>query len=315
MNKPTSVPLARVLSEPPLPLARRMSQRFNWLFCLLWICVGSTLYAQTPDAAGMQRLYQNLRPRLAQSPMREGLILDSSESSKRTSGDIYAVLNVPLLRLEQVNRDPVRWCEILLLLSNSKNCTVGTVSADDSAPLLMLQIGTKNPQNLASTTPIDFNFLSSKPQAPVLETRLTSGTGPMGTKDDTLRINAIALNADQSFIHLHYSSRSSMAGRFATALYLQTLGRGKVGFSVAPESTGLVGGVRGIIERNAMRYFLGLGCALQFVAVEVPVQRFDQMAACWYDATELYPIQLYEMTRQDYLDMKRIEFLRTAPKR
>ena len=292
-----------------------MFQRFNWLFFLFWMCVGSTLYAQTPDAAAMQRVYQSLRPRLAQNPMREGLVLDSSESSKRTSGDVYAVLNVPLPRLEQVNRDPVRWCEILLLLSNSKNCTVGTANTDDRAPLLMLQIGTKGPQDLASTTSMDFSFSSSKPQALVLETRLTSGTGPMGTKDGMLRLNAIALNADQAFIHLHYSYRSSIAGRFATELYLQTLGLGKVGFSVASESTGLVGGVRGIIERNTMRYFLGLGCALQFIAVEVPVQRFGQMAACWYDATELYPIQLYEMTRQDYLDMKRLEFLRTAPKR
>lgn len=263
----------------------------------------------------MQRLYQSLRPRLAQSPMREGLVLDSSESSERTSGEIYAVLNVPLPRLEQVNRDPVRWCEILLLLSNSKNCTVGTVSMDDSTPVLMLQIGTKGPQDLASTTPMDFHFSSSKPQAPVLETLLTSSTGPMGTKDGMLRLNAIALNADQAFIHLHYSYRSSMAGRFATELYLQTLGRGKVGFSVAPESAGLVGGVRGIIERNTMRYFLSLDCALQWVAVDASAQRFGQMAACWYDATTRYPIQLYEMTRQDYLDMKGLEFLRAAPKR
>jgi len=292
-----------------------MFQRFTWLFCLLWMCVGSSLYAQTPDAAAMQRLYQSLRLRLAQNPMREGLVLDSSEFSNRTSGDIYAVLNAPLPRLEQVNRDPVRWCEILLLLSNSKNCTVGTASTDGGAPLLMLQIGTKGPQDLASTTPMNFSFSSSKPPALVLETRLTFDTGPMGTNDGMLRLNAIALNADQAFIHLHYSYRSSMAGRFAAELYLQTLGRGKVGFSVAPESTDLVGGVRGIIERNTMRYFLGLGCALQFVAVEVAVQRFGQMAACWYDATELYPIQLYEMTRQDYLAMKRLEFLRTTPKR
>ena len=260
----------------------------------------------------MQQMYQNLRPRLAQSPLRGGLVLDSSESSDRTNGDIYAVMDVALQRLEQINRDPVRWCEILLLMSNSKNCTSGI---DRNSPVLLLQMGTKGPQELSSTMAMDFHFSSSKVQAPVLETLLSSSTGPMGTKDGTLRLRAISLPGDQAFIHLHYSYRSSMAGRFATEMYLQTLGRGKVGFSTEAGSEHLVGGVRGIIERNTMRYFIALGCALQFSATELPAHRFSRMTACWYDETQRYPVQLYEMPRADYLDMKRAEYARPADKR
>ncbi len=290
-----------------------MMHRSVWLSLLvLWLCAWPALQAQTLDAGDMQRMYQSLRNRLAQSPLRRGLVLDSSESSDRTSGDIYAVLDVTLPRLEQINRDPVRWCEILLLLSNAKNCTAGS---DGGNPALLLQMGTKGPQDLSTTTAMDFRFSSTKAQASVLETLLSANSGPMGTQDGTLRLRAIALPAEQAFIHLHYSYRSSMTGRFATEVYLQTLGRGKVGFSTEPGTGNFVAGVRGIIERNTMRYFMGLGCAMQFAATEVPAQRFGQMAACWYDETQHYPVQLYEMPRAEYLDMKRAEYARPASRR
>ena len=268
----------------------------------------------------MQQLYQSMRPRMVPSPFGRALALDSTETDQRINGDIYAVLDVSLPRLEVVNRDSVRWCEVLLLISNTKNCAVGEAQG---APTLLLRMGTKGPQNLGSTTPMNFRFASSVAKAQVLETLLKSDTGPMGTKDGMLRLRAIALGADTSFMHLHYSYSTSFAGRLATEVYLQTLGRGKVGFSkdapdlaqrMPPAEGPFVGGVRGIVERNTMRYFLGLSCALQFASNDTPAQRFAQMAPCWYDETERYPLQLHEMPRQDYLDMKRAEYARAAPR-
>jgi len=286
---------------------------------LLYLCALLAAQAQSADMRAdmganldeMQGLYRSLQPRLAQSPFQRELVLDSNEASERLSGDIYATLDAPLANLELVNRSPLRWCEILLLLSNTKSCVVGR---QNDAPALQMRMGTKGPQALASTTPMNFKFETSAPQAAVLETHLSSATGPMGTKDGTLRVQAIALGPHKSFIHLHYSYSSSLAGRLATGVYLQTLGRGKVGFSKEqaeasrPADAHWVGGVRGIIERNTMRYFMGLSCALQFAGTEAPTQRFAQMAPCWYDDTERYPQQLHEMGRQDYLDMKRAEY-------
>ena len=278
---------------------------------LFYLCALLAAQAQGADLGEMQSLYRSLQPRLAQSPFQRELALDSTEASERLSGDIYATLDAPLANLELVNRSPLRWCEILLLLSNTKSCVVGR---QDEAPSLQMRMGTKGPQALATTTPMNFKFETSAPQATVLETRLSSNSGPMGTKDGKLRVQAIAVGPNKSFIHLHYSYSSSLAGRLATGVYLQTLGRGKVGFSKEqaeasrPADAHWVGGVRGIIERNTMRYFMGLSCALQFAGTEAPTQRFAQMAPCWYDDTERYPQQLHEMGRQDYLDMKRAEY-------
>lgn len=274
--------------------------------------------AQGADLGEMQSLYRSLQPRLAQSPFQRELALDSTEASERLSGDIYATLDAPLANLELVNRSPLRWCEILLLLSNTKSCVVGR---QDEAPSLQMRMGTKGPQALATTTPMNFKFETSAPQATVLETHLSSNSGPMGTKDGKLRVQAIAVGPNKSFIHLHYSYSSSLAGRLATGVYLQTLGRGKVGFSKEqaeasrPADAHWVGGVRGIIERNTMRYFMGLSCGLQFAGTDAPAQRFAQMAPCWYDDTERYPQQLREMARQEYLDMKGAEYARDASRR
>lgn len=271
-------------------------------------------HAQSTDQGEMQSLYRSLQPRLAQSPFQRELVLDSTESAERLSGDIYATLDAPLASLELVNRSPQRWCEILLLISNTKSCIVGH---QDEAPSLQMRMGTKGPQAVASTTPMDFRFETSAPRAAVLETHLSSATGPMGTKDGTLRVQAIALSPQKSFIHLHYSYRSSLAGRLATGVYLQTLGRGKVGFSKEnapsteasrPADAHFVGGLRGIIERNTMRYFMGLSCGLQFAGTEAAAHRFAQMAPCWYDETERYPQQLHELGRVEYLEMKRTEY-------
>jgi len=295
--------------------------RTDWLVLpLIFACAWLGPHAQASEKGDMQQLYQSMRPRMVQSPFHRALAMDSTETDQRINGDIYAVLDVALTRLEIVNRDPVRWCEVLLLISNTKNCAV--VDAQGT-PSLRLRMGTKGPQELGSTTPMNFRFASSVAQAAVLETLLNSDTGPMGTKDGTLRLRAIALGPGTSFIHLHYSYSSSLAGRFATEVYLQTLGRGKVGFSkeapapanASPPTTGaFVGGVRGIVERNTMRYFLGLSCALQFASTDTPAQRFAQMAPCWYDETERYPLQLHEMPRQDYLNMKQSEHSREAPR-
>lgn len=280
---------------------------------LLYLCTLLAAQAQGADLGEMQNLYRSLQPRLAQSPFQRELALDSTEASERLSGDIYATLDAPLASLELVNRSPLRWCEILLLLSNTKSCVVGR---QDEAPSLQMRMGTKGPQALATTTPMNFRFETSAPQATVLETHLSSNSGPMGTKDGKLRVQAIAVGPNKSFIHLHYSYSSSLAGRLATGVYLQTLGRGKVGFSKEqaeasrPADAHWVGGVRGIIERNTMRYFMGLSCALQFAGTEAPAQRFAQMAPCWYDDTERYPQQLHEMGRSEYLEMKRAEYAR-----
>jgi hypothetical protein len=72
---------------------------------------------------------------------------------------------------------------------------------------------------------------------------------------------------------------------------------------------GYVGGMRGVVERNTMRYYLAIDTYLDSLSAPPP-QRRDQRLQAWFEATERYPRQLHEVTREAYLRMKRDEVRR-----
>ena len=90
--------------------------------------------------------------------------------------------------------------------------------------------------------------------------------------------------------------------------YLATAGASKVGFTTIEEDgkPHLVGGMRGVMERNTMRYFLAIEAYLQSLATP-PQGRAERRFEAWFDATERFARQLHEMSREQYLSMKRRE--------
>jgi hypothetical protein len=70
-----------------------------------------------------------------------------------------------------------------------------------------------------------------------------------------------------------------------------------------------IGGVRGAIERNVMRYYLAIDAYLASLK-SPPDQRLEKRIQTWFNSTERYPRQLREMDRSTYLAMKRGEHVR-----
>ena len=95
--------------------------------------------------------------------------------------------------------------------------------------------------------------------------------------------------------------------------YLRGAGSSKLGFTMTGNPTDeqptYIGGVRGTVERNVMRYYLAIDAHLGTLATPGP-ERFEQSLERWFDATERYPRQLHEVDRDTYLAMKRSEYLR-----
>jgi hypothetical protein len=96
-------------------------------------------------------------------------------------------------------------------------------------------------------------------------------------------------------------------------VYLATSGSDKVGFTVIGDPNDpnpkFIGGVRGAIERNTMRYYLAIDAYLGALATPAP-KRFERSLERWFNATELYPRQLREVDRDAYFAMKRSEYAR-----
>jgi hypothetical protein len=114
-------------------------------------------------------------------------------------------------------------------------------------------------------------------------------------------------------LHLTYSYTVNFTGRLAMQTYLGTIGINKVGFTVmgkrADGQPDYIRGMRGLMERNTMRYYLAIDSFLG-AARAPPAVQIEKRLQNWFTAVEQYPRQLHEMDRRAYVEMKRAEYVR-----
>ncbi len=288
----------------------------TWLTRLLFLIALSgagLLHASVPDrqsAASLHAQYASLGERLNHNQFQRALYLDSSESSTNLEGDLYALVDHPFTAVSAALKGPEQWCEVLILPINTKYCRA---TAAGTAPALTVSIGRKYAQPLEDAYPIEFSYLLAAATPNYLEIRLDADKGPLSTSDYRIRLAAVPVEGGRTFLHLTYSYGYGLAGRLAMKAYLATIGSDKVGFTVTgKQSDGraeYIGGVRGVVERNTMRYYLAIDSYLGTVT-SPHRYRFEKRLQNWFAATEQYPRQLHELGKADYFAMKRSEYLR-----
>lgn len=271
---------------------------------LLFAAAASAAWA---DAAELRAKYEEVQSSLQSNPYRRAMHIDSSEADKALRGDVYAVLDHPFSKVSQSLREPGQWCDVLILPFNTKYC-----NAAASGDRLAVRIGRKFDQPVEQAYKLDFAYKLVAASNDYFETRLNAAQGPIGTRDYRIAVRAIPLG-DKTFLHLSYAYGFGAAGRIAMQAYLSTAGADKVGFSFngrdANGQPQYIGGVRGAIERNAMRYYLAIDAYLDSVGL-ARNQQVEKRIQSWFNATEQYPRQLREMDRSTYVSMKRTEYER-----
>ena len=289
-----------------------MHKKF-WLRRLLLIGLGAIACAAVagPDSvATLREKYNSLGEQLRQNQFHRPLVLNSVETPDRLTGDIYAIVEFPFSEVRAGLSSPDHWCDVMLLHINTKYCHA-VVGA--SGTVLRVNIGKKTPEELAHVARIEFNYSAAQALPDYLDIMLKAPNGPLGTSDYRIRLEAVALPNARTFLHLTYSYFVSFASKLAMQTYLGTLGRGKVGFTVVGKLAGgqpdYIAGVRGLVERNTMRYYLAINAFLE-AAREAPPAQLEARLQNWFTAVERYPRQLHEMDRSAYLDMKRAEHVR-----
>jgi len=296
-------------------MARHLFLRFMYL--LLRGCATGALavaglgaHAAAPDpAAALQARYAALGTALQHSPFGRPLLLDSSEAGGQLSGHIQAVVDHPFGTVGTALQTPQSWCEVLMLHLNVKQCRVRQGTA---GPLLSVYLGRKHGQPLVQAQRVEFTFEPPTMQAGYLDLRLHAAQGPLGTSDYRITLQAVPVAGDRTFLAMDYSYAYGLAAQLAMKGYLATIGSGKQGFTVtgtaADGKPATIGGVRAVLERNTMRYYLAIDAYLDSLAGSSLAQRREQRLAAWFDATERYAPQLHEIERDEYLEMKRGEF-------
>ena len=259
--------------------------------------------------------YKALNNALQNNQFKRPLVLKSTESSDALKGEIYAVLDYPFEKVNSAINNPNHWCDALILHINVKYCRVinSSTANSNAGTALTINLGKKYDQPLAATYRAKFNYESITAAANYFSVEMKADQGPLGTKDYRIWVEATPVNTKQTFLHFTYAYSFGLTGKLAMKGYLATIGKDKVGFSI--ESTQANGepnyiqGVRGVVERNTMRYYLAIDAYL--AALNTPADdQLEKRLENWFDSTEQFAVQLHEVERVEYLDMKRKEYQR-----
>lgn len=283
--------------------------KFPMFWLLLALLSGLTAVPAT-HAAGREDLaarYRVLEGQLSRNASPVSFAVDTRGGGGEARGDVFAILQHDFASVAAALGTASSWCDIAPLHLNVKSCTYGE---ERGRTRLTLYSGRKGYERPEDAHVLAYEFELAEAREGYLRVLLTAGEGPLDSSDYVLELEAMPLSAGASFIHLGYAYRYGLGMRLALAGYLATRGSDKVGFSVVgADSAGnpiYVGGMDGLIERNAVRYQLAIQAYLDTRAAP-ETQRFERSVARWFDLTEPYRRQLFELEEQEYIRNKRRE--------
>ena len=253
------------------------------------LCLALTpALAPAQNAAALRERHAALKEQLAGNAFGRPVHVESSVNGGGHKGEIFAVIEKPYAVVAPALSRAANWCDILTLQVNVKRC-----KASDEA--LTALITRKARDSADNAHRVDFRFEPLKKGADYLHVELSAPTGPVGTRDYRIVLEAAPLDAKRTFIHLSYAYALGTMARLAMDAYLAGAGRDKRGFSVEG------GDARGVVERSAMRYYLATEAYL-----ESP-QDLDARLRHWYSATARYPQLRESVSADEYVEMKRRE--------
>ena len=258
---------------------------------------------EAPSQGGdeLRAKYTELRPSLERNQFGRPVHLDSTESGGQLQGEVHALLAHPFAKVRDGLASARNWCDILTLPFNVKRCEA---TGGDS---IALHIGRTRDTPLSQCVRIDFHYSAVVVSDHLLKLQLEAPNGPLGTRNYRIVLDAVPLDAGRTFMHMSYGYGYGTVSKLAMQAYLSTSGASKVGFSSEGEDAQgkprLVGGMRGVLERNTMRYFLAIDAYLNTLSIPAD-ERQQKRLLEWFDAADRYPRQLHEMTREEYVGMK-----------
>jgi hypothetical protein len=291
-----------------------MTIEFNiYLRCLVVPGIILCLLALTsPAYAGKSELfetYRTIKDKLENNVYGIPIYIKSKNENKTMLGEVYGRLPYSFRELRLALATPANWCDIVPQHLNIKACTYQSVNDHCRVTFYTGRKFYETPEDVYQ---LAYRFKLVTNENKYFHTRFIADKGPLGTKAYLIELEAIPLTDKSSFIHFSYSYQYNFLTELGMDTYLATLGSDKVGFSV----TGVdkdgkpiyIDGVRGIIERNSVRYYLAIQSYLQTQSIPARL-RFTARISKWFELTEKYHRQLYEMDKKDYLEYKQKEHL------
>ena len=211
-----------------------------------------------------------------------------------------------LQNLSKSIRNERVWCEFMLLHLNIKAC-VSWVK--DTGKWITLFVGKKSYQAADDSKPLILEYRAKDTQN-LLSVEMYAKKGPYGTSDYRIQLYVIPVE-DGVYWELRISQHFGFIAKHLTKLYLSTVAKEKIGFTIVGRNKSgqieYVGGQQGVAERNIVRYLLSRKVYLE-PQVLPSDNLFQKRAELWFKEPDRYRRQLHELKRKEYLQNKKREY-------
>ncbi len=272
----------------------------------LWMKSVAALYIALTVLAGsaaaqsdLHAVRRQMKDALRNTPFGIPLVIESVRDEGFAQGTAYGELDHPFSTFALFT-DPQVWCDTAFLHLNVKACVH---EKTDDTEIITLYSGRKFYQSPEKTQTLNYAFKVKNASDDHLKVELTAPEGPLGTGDYRILLEAVPLSPEQTFLAFSYSYRFGLRAKMAVNAYLSTLGRNKEGFTLVRENgeSQYVQGFRGIVERNAVRYYYAIEAYLD--TLDIDEARTQKRLERWFELTSRHS-QLDELKRQEYLANK-----------
>ena len=251
--------------------------------------------------AEMERNYAAYKSNIADSDL--PFVLESLDKDGEIRASVQTFLpgisfELFSSRLAEISQ----WCEFIPLHLNIKACGysgenenlqlgfyIGAKGymAPDEAQLLILKVDVQDDED-------------------VLRIGFTASKGPFGSSNYNFKFRAIGAE-EGVYLEFDLSSSPGFVSSLAK-IYFATVASSKVGFSTSSKGRSgkvkYVRGQRGGAERNIVRYLLSIQTYFETIDYESQSDGYVRRLERWFELTQQHEKQLYEMSRETYLDIK-----------
>lgn len=241
-------------------------------------------------------IQQSLRSASLQSPFPIAVVSEQQGELARVA--ISAVLPVPYPDIRTFAGDGNAWCEGFFTNIYVKACY------KKSTQLSIYYANNSEYQPLPDAYRFDYRLRQQLATHQGLSLAFYADSGPLSSWDYRIRLEAEPHDEQHSRVRFVYQMRYGLIARSALFVYLKTLGSGKKGFSRDAQGE-VIEGVRGILERNAMRYLLALSAYFQNSQAGKPLATSLKL---WHDYARVFQSELDEVPWQQYQALKLREY-------
>lgn len=272
---------------------------------ILFLCgVVSAGEEQHHAEGALLNTYHGVEAKMGKNSFGFPFYLESSEQQGKVSVDVYGIIDHPFSTFLNELKAPGSWCDIASLHPSVKACKYKDPPGTLLMTLYTSRNGYKSPEDIYQ---FDFHYRDIERRQGYLDVLLSADEGPFSTKGHKMRFEAMPLDTGKTFVHLSYTYSCGFLVRFAGKIYSAVSGDGKIGFTASGTDCNgnpvYVSGARGAIERHAVRYYFAIRTFMD--TLRYPEEnRFSMRINKWYDLSDQFRNQLYEMEKRDYVAFK-----------